>query len=280
MRVIPFCVLLVLSFSLTFAQSEQLPEILKASTNSEFEARQMGAQVFKLLPRGMFKDLDRSYRDEDNPIGIRGGGAFFSFATGLHSYNKIPQISLLEDGRFSVGFYGASYGFFADLGRRGLIDLDSSSPEANYFLSYKPPQYEKDFHNEYITVHGRQIDELRLYRYLPAISGHAYLLRAISWNESDTVVAFQVLKIDKDGSATIAWKKVADFGKPFQLSMPDEDLQKRVSSTLSEENLVDVEFTVKNNWLYVRGLDLSLNKLERALKVRGIRFRGMGGRWP
>src|SRR5512142_414507 len=103
MRIIPLCVLFVVLSSLTLAQSEKLPDILKPDPASESEAQQIGANLFKLVPRGMFPQPANSYKDEDNPIGIREGGAYYSFSTGLHSYNKVPEIGL-DQGNLSSGF--------------------------------------------------------------------------------------------------------------------------------------------------------------------------------
>jgi hypothetical protein len=119
MRLASLCVSLIFLSSLTLAQSEKLPDILKPDAASEAEAQQIGTDVFKLVPRNTFPDShDPSfeYKDEGNPIGIRGGGSFFSFATGLHSYNKIAEIKL-ELGQLATGFAGYDYGFWLMLVR-------------------------------------------------------------------------------------------------------------------------------------------------------------------
>jgi len=89
--------LITLLSSVATAQLINLPKILQPETYLQSEAESGGLKVFKLVPREMFKDPDGSYSDSDNPIGIRGGGAFYSFTTGSHSYNKIPQIMLESD---------------------------------------------------------------------------------------------------------------------------------------------------------------------------------------
>jgi hypothetical protein len=275
MRIVSLCVLFIFLSSLALAQSEELPEILKPDAASAAEAQRAGAQVFKLVPFGKFADFAHSYKDEDNPIGIRGGGAYYSFSTGLHSYNKTPQISIYRDGRLSVGFYGASYGFFADLGQRDLTDVDVGLPETKYFLTYKPPLYEKDFEQEFKDLKGRRVEDVTLASALQAIAGDTYLLRAISWDEADIAVAFRVLKIDDDGSATIVWKPLAKFPKPFFLCMPDEELRQKIGEVIAEEKLAGIEFTVKDNRVvYIKGSNANLNSLIAALNSRGIRYRG------
>jgi len=274
MRIIPAFILLSFLCSLAVAQSEPLPDILKPDVASELEARRMGAQVFKLLPRGMFPNVSSSQKiEKDNPLGVRGGGAYYSFATGSHSYNKTPQIEL-QKGNFSSGFGGMDYGFFVDLGAQDLTSIDLTAAEAKYFFTYRSPVFEKDILTEHQSVHARRIGNFTTFGALPAVAGHTYLLRALNFDEADTLVALQVLRIDSDGATTIAWKKLADFGEPFYLYMTDEELQNRVNTVISEEKLSDITFTVKDNRLNVRGTGASAQRLNHALGQRGIRFRG------
>ena len=72
MRIVSLCVLFIFLSSLTLAQSEKLPDILKPDAESEAEAHRMGVSIFKLVPRNTFPNsLDPSlqYKDEGNPIG-------------------------------------------------------------------------------------------------------------------------------------------------------------------------------------------------------------------
>jgi len=277
MRIVSLCVLFIFLSSLTLAQSEKLPDILVPDAESEAEAQRIGANIFKLVPRGTFPDsLDPvlQYKDEGNPTGIRGGGSYFSFATGLHSYNKVPQISL-DHGILSTGFSGNNFGFLVDLGPCELQDIEYSAG-ANFFASYKLPLYERDLNIE--TVHSTRVDELAatLQGYLPAKIDHTYLLRAIDWDLADTVVAFRVVRIYKDGSLTIVWKKIADLQKPHYLYMSDEELRQKVEAVIAEEKLVEIGFIVKNNWvIYIKGSNTNLNLLSKALRSRGIKFHGV-----
>jgi hypothetical protein len=79
-------VFVVFLFSMTVAQKSDLPDVLKPDDASIAEARRLGVNVFKILPRRMFEAKEfNSYKDEENPIGIRGGGAYYSFTTESHS---------------------------------------------------------------------------------------------------------------------------------------------------------------------------------------------------
>jgi len=107
--------------------------LLRPSEEDIQAANSRGLTAIRLLPRGA----------HDESSFERGGGAYYSFSTGSHSYNKTPQIELQQK-EFSVGFYGASYGFMTDLGSRNINELAPFDEELNpsaenlarYFLEY------------------------------------------------------------------------------------------------------------------------------------------------
>lgn len=167
-------------------------------------AEKENVNVFRILPREIYdRDIFK----------IRGGGAFYSFTSQSHDYNKIPQISL-EQNNLNVGFYGASYGFLTDLGNISLSKITQDSNEAKFPVAYVPPdnlQAARDEHRKF----GNFEFENKIYRsHLPVVVGNTYLLRAISYNEADTFVALKVFRKDSDGSLIIFWKEIKSFEKP------------------------------------------------------------------
>ena len=54
--------------------------------------------------------------------GVRGGGCYYSFATGYHSYDAHPDIEL-QAGNFSSGFYGNTIGLVFDIGDIPLLEV-------------------------------------------------------------------------------------------------------------------------------------------------------------
>lgn len=281
MKFVPASVLLVFLFTSSyFSQPKPLPDVLKPDPASEAEAQRMGAEVFKLVKRGTFEaSIFNAPKDEENPIGIRGGGSYYSFTTRSHSYNKIPQIGLLEDGRLRVGFAGLDYGFFTNLGQRELSDLGSTSPEVRFFLSYRPPSYQKEIIQAGESFARSRVDHLTLEKTIESpLSGNVYLLRAISIGQADVAVVFRIMAIEKDsGSMTIAWKKLADFEKPLQLYETDEDLQGKVNAVIADLNITEMNVVVENNELRIRGtyVNKNLDRFRAALVSRNIKYRGM-----
>jgi hypothetical protein len=207
-------VLSILVFALTFVfvingqNKPSMYEVLQPLSADFAEAQNLGFEVFKILPRGMF-DYER------NELSLRGGGAYYSFVNKSHSYNEIPQIEL-QKGYLSVSFYGANYGFIADLGEIPLADIDSKNNYADYLIKYKPKKLEPEAREEYRKLgKGFKISGLKFNQRLAATVGHTYILRAISYDEADTLVAFNVYRQDADGSLTIFWKLVENFEKPL-----------------------------------------------------------------
>lgn len=246
-------ILTLLLSSLVIAQSETLPDVLIPDPTVAAQAKTQGAEVFRLLPRGMFENKEGSYSDADNPLGVRGGGAFYSFSTRLHSYNKTPQIQL-ESGQFSVGgFYGANYGFMADLGKVPLSEASLDLGETRFLANYKPPKLHDDIRKQQRASHNYQAGEYVFKRMLPVVAGHTYLLRSISFGEADILVAFNVAGINADGSVNVIWTKIIEFEKPIMLFQTDEELSDRIEDILKRRDYQEVKFSVAKNEVILSG---------------------------
>lgn len=199
-------------FSLFFVFAAQgqtsLNEILMPSASDYAEAKNQGFEVFKLAPRGMF-DYER------NELSLRGGGAYYSFVNKSHSYNETPQVELQND-ELSVAFYGANYGFIADLGETPLTETGRKNKSTRFLFNYEPKKIETEAREEYQRIgKGFEKEGLKYKQRFAAVVGHTYILRAISYDEADTLVALKVHRRDADGSLTIFWKLLKNFEKPL-----------------------------------------------------------------
>jgi hypothetical protein len=221
MRYLMLSLLLVVLFSAAAAQTreqvmaeyetlkqraEQLENMIlqpgKEDTNA---ARLENAEVFRILPRGKYAEH----------LFNRGGGAFYSFTKRSHSYNQTPQITL-EQNQFGVGFAGADYGFISDLGEIPLSEINRESSGVRYLAEYQPPTEDAKARAENSKIrNGLEVEGQIYKRRVPAIIGHSYVLRAISFDEADVLVAFKVHRQDADGSLIIFWKLIQNFEKPL-----------------------------------------------------------------
>jgi len=182
---------------------ELLKSALSPSEQDVQAAKQENAQVFRLFRRGTRDDLP-----------VRGGGAYYSFFNKDHSYNKIPQIQFQQD-RLSVGFYGESYGFITDLGKLPLSGLTKETPNISFLVSHKPPVLTQDARALFIkSREGFEAGGTVYIGRIPVVEGNTYALRAITFNEADTLVALKVYRKDADGSLIIFWKLLENFETP------------------------------------------------------------------
>jgi len=202
----------ILVFTLAFVLAAQgqtsTKDILSPTAADLAEAKTQGFEVFKILPRGMFDEIE-------NELEVVGGGAYYSFVKKSHAYNETPQIELQKD-NLSVAFYGANYGFIADLGAIPLADVNRENKSADFLFNYAPKKYEAEAREEYRKAReGFESSGLKYNKRQTAIVGHTYILRAISYDEADTLVAFQIYRKNADGSLIIFWKLLENFEKPL-----------------------------------------------------------------
>lgn len=160
--------------------------------------------IARILERTAFGDSDA------NVIGIRGGGAYFSFTRDSHSYNREPQLQL-QQGAFSSGFAGNDVGLVVDFGSVSLDELalgrarlDAASLDAWELLAR-----EVDVHEP--GSRSALKDELRA-RYVGgprARVGRTYVVRSIVDRSRDVLAAFHVLAADEYG-VVFAWRLLRD----------------------------------------------------------------------
>ncbi len=251
-----------LVFVLAVSGQSSTEDILSPSATDLAAAEEQDFEVFKILPRGM---LDY----EQNELRVRGGGAYYSFVKKSHNYNEIPQLQL-EKNDLSVGFYGASYGFLADLGKISLADVGNSENKyTDFLLKYKPKKYEPEAREEYRKINkGFEIDGLKYNKQQAATVGHTYILRAISYREADTLVAFQIHRKDADGSLIIFWKLLENFetpqlvrdGQTASIANANLDsnnysgnLAARIEKQLRKRGFTEVKVSEEGNLIVLRG---------------------------
>lgn len=162
--------------------------------------------LIRLLPR---EDYDGNGK---RGLAIRGGGAYYSFTRKTHEYGYGSDISL-EQGSLSVGFAGLDYGMMLDLGDISLDEVATDHAATRALLDYRPPLKYAEIRGE----QGKQAIELTGFNFkrsLPATVSHTYVLRSFSFETSDTLVAFRVVRKDTDGSLILIYKVLKSFPKP------------------------------------------------------------------
>lgn len=101
-----------------------------------------------------------------------------------------------------------------DLGDRGLSQISEETAEAKFLYEYIAPSDEPVARAEYRKLQNYEAEGFIYRNSFPAVVGHSYLLRAISFSKADILVALQVIRKDTDGSLIIYWKPLKTFNKP------------------------------------------------------------------
>jgi hypothetical protein len=166
--------------------------------------------LIRLLPREKF-DSDANKR---SGITTRGGGAFYSFSRQTHEYGWAIDIGF-EQGYLQTGFGGADYGMITKLDGARLEDVSAELPGAIFLAKYSAVANEPEARIEQRRFStGATIDGIAYKRRLPVEIGATYILRSITFEEADVLVAFRIVRQDTDGSLIIAWRMLEKYPTP------------------------------------------------------------------
>lgn len=225
-------------------ESAEIQKIILQPEESDITAaKNENANVFRLLPREKY---------DTDVFEVRGGGAFYSFVRQSHDYNQIPQISLEQD-FLNTGFYGASYGFLTDLGKIPLSEIGSSTKGFEFLVNYQPPELLSEARREKSKANGFEQEKTVYKERLPVVVGNTYLLRAISFDEADTLAAFNIRRKDEDGSLIIFWKIIKNFETPILKRDAGNSLLLKLQKAFRQNGFPDVQIEVTDEMIILRG---------------------------
>lgn len=177
--------------------------------HSQFLA-QPNTGLIRLLPREKYD----SHAKGESGLTIRGGGAFYSFVRLTHEYGYGSDI-MLEQNYLSVGFAGADYGIITMIDGVPLENVTPELSPVTFLLGYNPPTEDAAARQEGRSFWPeKSLEGLSYSRRLPVKVNGTYLLRSISYDNSDVLVAFRIVRKDSDDSLIIAWKLLKKFPKP------------------------------------------------------------------
>lgn len=175
--------------------------------------RESNTGLIRLLPRELY---DSARYHVEKKLNIRGGGAYYSFATLTHAYGFGSDIEL-DHNKLSVGFAGADYGMLTNVGDVPLEQITLDDVLSQYIAAYRPPRSEREARAEYQLLNsrvGKTFDGFHYQGSVPVKANSTYLLRSISYRTSDVLVAFRLVRQDPDGSVIIAWKLLKRYHTP------------------------------------------------------------------
>jgi hypothetical protein len=164
--------------------------------------------IFRLLPRETYDG------EAKRALAIRGGGAYYSLTRKTHEYGYGSDIELAQE-YLSVGFAGADYGLLLNLGDVPLEQVVNDHAATRALLDYTPPVKEADVRAEYRKLWpGIELSGFTFTKRVPAKVSNTYLLRSISFDTSDTLAVFRIVRKDTDGSLILVYKVLKTFPKP------------------------------------------------------------------
>ena len=187
------------------------PSAEDRSAYAEF-LRQPDTGLIRLLPREVYES--DTYKKNKKTITMRGGGAYYSFTRLTHEYGYGSHLGF-DSGYLSVGFAGADYGILTNLGDIPVEEISLEHPGVAFIAAYHVPQTEPQVRSEARRFSlGMTIDGVRYQNRFRVEANTSYVLRSINDSETDVLVAFRVVRKDKDGSVIIAWKLLKEFPVP------------------------------------------------------------------
>jgi hypothetical protein len=186
------------------AEQEFLAPSAKDQAKHSAFLSQPDTGLIRLLPRKTF----------ETRISIEGGGAYYSFARMTHEYGFGSDIEL-ELGQLSVGFAGADFGFLTRIGKIAVEGVTVDHPAAQFLATFVAPSAEGDARDQYRRgAAGFDVNGIKYSSHIKLKKKNTYFLRSIVYDRSDLLVAFQVVRIDSDGSAVLLWKILKRFEVP------------------------------------------------------------------
>jgi len=153
-----------------------------------------------------------------------GGGSAFSFREADYQFWSLAD--LLYDGRSFIAFGQMSLGLMVDLGSVPLENVNVDSKGMSYLVSFIPKgEIATASRQNMALVDGVTDGGFTYKKFLPVVVGDTYVIRSVAfrgkvprqhyelkYNEldydrrKDIIAAFHVVRLDFNGTVTIAWR--------------------------------------------------------------------------
>ena len=202
------------------AKRAELTKLEKAFLAPSEEDHAKYEEFLRLPETGLVRLLPREYFEKGNysekkPLTIGGNGAFYSFKERTHEYGNSTAIAL-ERGELSALFAGANYAMLVNLGDVPIETISLEATAAQVLAQHAPPSDLSQARIEQRrAMDGATVEGISYKSRLPLKLNATYVLRSILYDTSDSLVAFRVVRVDNDDSATIVWKLLKKYPTPY-----------------------------------------------------------------
>lgn len=228
-------------------QAKGLEKIILPPDKEDVEkAKLEKVSVFRILPREIY---------DKQLFETRGSGSFYSF------YFKIPDYGYGSDLKFEQNTFSVSNtGLMIDLGEVSLNDITKESPSADALVNYQDTRSSNSVYRDFsqFRYEGLKSNGLVFKNYLPAVTGHTYVLRSLNEGYYDVLVAFKIERKDADGSLIIFWKLLDQLETPKRenaqkAQLSDEEILKGMKSWAFADKFSNIQIEVNNGVVSLRG---------------------------
>jgi hypothetical protein len=197
-----------------FSEKEKLflsPSAEDQAAFAEF-LKQPDTGLIRLFPAGLYQDT----------LLTQAGGSLYSFARASHGpggsditlapvpgkYDTPPPISEYRLG-VTLG------GFIVTIGDVPLDKVTIGHDGLKFLASYNAPTTSPEHRADYQRgLDGFVENGYEHNRHAPVKENYTYAIRSVSYDRSDVLVAFRVVRKETDGSVTLLWKILKRFPTP------------------------------------------------------------------
>jgi hypothetical protein len=171
-----------------------------AASWSEF-LQQPDTGLVRLMPRERYEGI----------LGMRGSGAYYSFAHLTHEYGRGSDIGL-EQGQLQSGFAGLDLGILVRLDGLPLDKATLDHAAIRFLAAFKALPQEPAMRTlQRQAATGFNHAGLTFRSRVKAEPDTTYALRSISPGRSDVLVVFRIVRRDPDDSVVLVWQKLKEF---------------------------------------------------------------------
>ncbi len=155
--------------------------------------------------------------------GIPGYGKFYSFNHKRHLPSKLSNIQLVKDWFAATGFL--TQGLIVSLGEIDIRDVSLHSQGVRFLSAFVPAETSTGAEKQaekikigieaenYIYKQAEKIKENNVYA-MRSISYRSKIKTASFDKRTDIIVVFKVIRIEKDGSVVLIWRKLQSKDAP------------------------------------------------------------------
>lgn len=141
-----------------------------------------------------------------------------------------------------------------DLDKIPLESVSLEQPDVLFLATYKPRNVVSEIRAEQAKRGDYIANGFSYKSYLTYSLDNTYVLRAISYDKSDILIAFKIYETSQDGSLEIIWKELKNFPVPRPWHFTDAEMTEKLNAILSKEVFAGVKGEVNENVITIRGI--------------------------